>query len=615
MDKSALEWVFDPIPPSGALSGGDVTSYVFPHELDTLVREVIQNSSDQQLDKNEPVRVEFEFQRLRGEARRRLLTAIGWEGIFPHLEDVAQAESLISGRVKKLLAESTDELVVLFIRDFNTRGLHGDEAGTEGNFGPLCRHKLVTTDDKTLGGGSHGLGKAVLWSFSGIATVAFSSVPCHPKDADRLRYIARAELPFHETTVRHAGSGWYGKPVEVPEGSRSDSAWGSGEDLGLEGTGLNRSLKECGTTILIPFFFEPNQEEQRPCAEIAADALASIRRWFWPALHHGSLEAEVIVSEDGREISRSAATSEHGDVRPFVEAWTLPTTGDVATEPMDIAEHEVALTPPKRLGSSESLTGRTIVRVRRAADSESSHPELNKVAYVRGARMVVKYQRPRQLPLDGGGIFGTLRTGLAVDASPESEAVEEFLRASEPPAHDDWKSGTNRLSSEYAKGSKKRLNEFRANVDEAILRLCRTIPPAEGLGPQLLAKLFPAGSGPGSKPAKTAYKVVFGPSSFEAPEWRCSMTVTKPKGATGWSVDGRLKLDSESGRGKRLDVIEVASSTGESSVKDGSFTCRLPEGVDHVEIWVKGIAPAIDLAVASRARLRADVSARAEVAS
>ena len=64
---SNLEWVFSPIPPDGGEHGGDPGEHVFEQNLDTFVREVLQNSNDQQLVLTEPVRVRFDFFALDGD--------------------------------------------------------------------------------------------------------------------------------------------------------------------------------------------------------------------------------------------------------------------------------------------------------------------------------------------------------------------------------------------------------------------------------------------------------------------------------------------------------------------------------------------------------------------
>ncbi|WP_373070863.1 hypothetical protein [Gemmatimonas sp.] len=207
-----LEWIFDPVPPSGALSGGDPASYVFKPSIDTFVREVVQNSNDQRGGEG-MVDVTFALHEFTGgDAADTALSAVGWNQLVTHLEAVSETESLIAGRVREAVDDASQgRLLMLAVSDRNTRGLYGEEMSTDGNFAPLCRHKLVTSDDKTLGGGSHGLGKAVLWSFSSISTVAFASVI--DDDPGQTRYIARTELPYHDHAgTVWAGQGWYGVP-------------------------------------------------------------------------------------------------------------------------------------------------------------------------------------------------------------------------------------------------------------------------------------------------------------------------------------------------------------------------------------------------------------------
>ena len=64
-----VKWIFDPLPPSESEGGGDPAEHVFDQDLDTFVREVLQNSKDQRLANSEPVRVSFDFFELEDENR------------------------------------------------------------------------------------------------------------------------------------------------------------------------------------------------------------------------------------------------------------------------------------------------------------------------------------------------------------------------------------------------------------------------------------------------------------------------------------------------------------------------------------------------------------------
>src|SRR4051794_19818585 len=156
MSQAVPAWVFDPVPPSGALSGGDPTAYLFSPNLDSLVREVVQNSTDQQVGDN-PVAVTFTLHELTEGARTAFLGAVDWDNLRAHLEGVAASPSLINGRVRDALTEiDGGRLLLLQIEDTGTRGLTGPEDGTEGNFAALCKHKLVTNDQKAVRAGSYG---------------------------------------------------------------------------------------------------------------------------------------------------------------------------------------------------------------------------------------------------------------------------------------------------------------------------------------------------------------------------------------------------------------------------------------------------------------------------
>ncbi len=60
------EWVFDPVPPSGAIRGGIPVAYVFPQELEVFVREILQNAHDQKRNDVDTARVSFDLITLTG---------------------------------------------------------------------------------------------------------------------------------------------------------------------------------------------------------------------------------------------------------------------------------------------------------------------------------------------------------------------------------------------------------------------------------------------------------------------------------------------------------------------------------------------------------------------
>ena len=61
--KGSPRWIFDQLPPSGARRGGDPSEHAFRHDLETFVREVVQNANDQSLGRPE---VHFALMELSG---------------------------------------------------------------------------------------------------------------------------------------------------------------------------------------------------------------------------------------------------------------------------------------------------------------------------------------------------------------------------------------------------------------------------------------------------------------------------------------------------------------------------------------------------------------------
>ncbi len=63
---------------------------------------------------------------------------------------------------------------------------------------------------------------------------------------------------------------------------------------------MERPVDESGTTILIPFFFEPQLDERRPASKIAESILESVSKWFWPSLRAHQLRVDVHAFQNGQ---------------------------------------------------------------------------------------------------------------------------------------------------------------------------------------------------------------------------------------------------------------------------------------------------------------------------
>lgn len=606
------EWVFDPTPPSGALSGGDPASYVFNPDLDSLVREVVQNSTDQQKGED-PVEITFTLHELSAAARDDFLDALDWPRLRQHLEGVAGSQSLINGRVRDAIDRiDAGHLTMMTIEDKGTYGLTGPEEGTEGNFTALCKHVLVTTPKKAAGGGSYGLGKAVLWRFSSLSTVLFGSAFGEGGLRDA-RVFGRAELPFHDAEGQQwSGSGWFGQPETSHSGRRAVSVRGDVvRDLSNRLVLGREEPVRTGTTALILGFSEPGAERARPSAEIAQEVLAAASKWFWPRLLDRSLTVRAKSVVDGVPTFDEEAYADDAD--PFVIAASVTAGGEVAAKEGEIAQREIAVrVPGLRNEQPAEVEGHVTLRLFRTSDEDSSLKDerANTVALTRGAGMVVQYRRPRQTALLNGGFRAVLLAGTAHGTTDEDSAIEEFLRAAEPPAHDQWVHSTNKLASRYRPGAGARLQELFAKIDSTIVQMCDAAPPTGEAGPPLLAKLFRVGGTSGTTGAKHKFEVRFSQASFDGEEWSVEGKVVRTKGTRPWAVDVDASLEGVGSFKASLPVQSVFhSGTGiaSQSVKDGELIRYIvPAETDELHFEITARPDPSDQALATESRFRVD---------
>ena len=92
--KTPLKWIGTPSLGQGRSSGGNAASEIFEAGasqrkrslLETLVREICQNSLDQRKDKK--VKIFFDLIILKGEKKEEFLKSINSETLIPHLSSV-----------------------------------------------------------------------------------------------------------------------------------------------------------------------------------------------------------------------------------------------------------------------------------------------------------------------------------------------------------------------------------------------------------------------------------------------------------------------------------------------------------------------------------------------
>jgi len=520
---TSLTWISTPALGQGRASGGNAASELFEGGgsqrkrslLETLVREICQNSTDQRIG-TATAQVCFDLLLVKGKERDAFLAAMDWKGLRPHMAAVGGAGGPALTLRAGLEAMEAETLVCLRISDSSTTGLGGDDWDEEGNFRRLCIQNF-STGEETGRGGSFGLGKAVSWMHSRLLTVLFSS-SVHGSEKLGLRVFGRSELPAHELNGQHFLDGAYlgvasqrdGIPVAL-------SDWRSGADA--HPLQLDRSdIPGCGTTILIPAFHEPDRDDVgslgiREPEELCRDLTDAAAKWFWPAISWGHLKvsSRLLVSGESR-----ASFESHAEVcglwAPFLAASRVEPCGESALAPGDSASIDITGFPlPRRIQPEDqpevlhpALESTVRVGVTRVSSSEACLPCRSTIAMVRGAGMVVDYAEGLRLQ-DAGSYCAVALVGCALNQTSASEALErtkefaceaeEYFRAAEPVTHDDWLPTTRRLRESYDwRGSAGRLRGLRSEIRQVLqLRLLSNDEPAPNAGPELLMRMLSLG--------------------------------------------------------------------------------------------------------------------------
>ncbi|MGD8862187.1 MAG: hypothetical protein PVI30_19400 [Myxococcales bacterium] len=617
-------WIFDALPPSGARRGGNPAEHAFRHDLSTFVREVLQNANDQAV---AMPRVSFRLDTLTGERRQRFLQALGWKTLGPHLQAAGQGRGGRALRRALQAMKQRDELRVMYVEDFGTEGLSGDESEGESNFRALCKDTLFSHKRDEAAGGSYGLGKSVLWIFSGLSTVLFEStlMQC-PEDRDNPRFIGRAELPSHHvfggaSAGDFAGPGWLGLRARTGLGERAESVWG-GEARSLAGAlGFRaREEDEYGTSIAIVGFRDPTADEDADLERLAERTREAVSEYFWPAMHLPLRRLRVSVGQGaptgatGRAARTRAVSAEDSAAAPFLEAWSgREAAREVLQQPGDVVVRTLPLRVPGRRarGGDGPVEGEVTLVVRLASERKPP-PRAGQLAVFRGPGMVVKYWDRSRIALGMRPFHGVLIGGVARNPrkpSAEDVAVEQFLRLAEPPSHDDWVP-TQQLKETYKPGYRKALEDLKASVDETLRALLQPAAMQGTRGPERLQKRFPIGKQGAVDKRQSAFHIRELSAELHADGWRFSGAIEPARPGAAWRAELRAYEVDDGGREGDPLAVAALDADGQVSIRleGGGAILEAPAGTRRVRFSGRADAGpclgALELEVAGRVLAR-----------
>ena len=286
----ACKWHF-PLTDGGHIRGvstGDAELFKkTPYAL--FGREILQNSIDVAYNDEEPVRVEFK------ETTMKVSDIPGIEEYKAQVKRCAKYFETIPAdyeyceRILNVLNQ--DEIKVLRISDFNTKGLRGIEKSdiTDNNFLALTKGTGVSVKNGTLSAGSKGVGKNATINLSSLTMVFYSTYTCDGYKGslgvtELITGFADEEAAKNRTTKITQGSGYY---------QDEDNELGYSKNLVNIEKSFTKRETEYGTDIFIIGFDGEEGWEK----EVINSALDS----FMASFVRGKLEMTI----NGIVISRS----------------------------------------------------------------------------------------------------------------------------------------------------------------------------------------------------------------------------------------------------------------------------------------------------------------------
>ncbi|WP_055588003.1 helix-turn-helix transcriptional regulator [Peterkaempfera griseoplana] len=496
----AVQWYHRPAHSDGGREFGNAAAFAFEADLRVLAREATQNSLDERHDPTQPVRVRYTLHELTGEHRRAFLQAMQWESLKSHYAAAAASDQKVGRALVEGLRELEDSETLLLLRvdDYNANGLTGPEYD-DGRFAAVVRRQLDSHKvDNRRAGGSYGLGKATLWATSRLGLVLINSTLSVPHEGrTERRLIGRLDLPWREVDGEaYAGPAWLGEP-DAARGYEgvSRSWWGIQEET--TALHLERESDDPGTSFLVVAVHDAaavaaGDDGLHAMHEKLVDSLADD---FWAAMTDTAsvpplLKASVRTLRNGTELIPETPVSpdqRKPALARALRAYLAGETVDVLGVRTDVALRTVTLNVPP-LRAEGKAVGNTaheaVLLVTPADDQDRTHSE---IVCMRGNRMKITTQRPRDLGFGVEPFQAVLLAGFATARDGEDVSrAEAFLRASEPPEHNRWE-WTEELSVAYARGAKRRLDEFRASTADALRAVVgnRAVPSA-GIATELL---------------------------------------------------------------------------------------------------------------------------------
>ncbi|MEV6307614.1 helix-turn-helix transcriptional regulator [Streptomyces sp. NPDC051840] len=591
MSGLPVTWYHRPGYADGGRDFGNAAAFAFEADVEVLAREATQNSLDERLDRNQPVRVRYTLHELTGETLARFREEIRWDELLPHYQAAASQEQKVGRVIAAGLRDmyERDRLVLLRVDDYNASGLTGDDYET-GRFAAVVRRQLDSHKSVSGAGGSYGLGKATLWATSRLGLVLINSTLSEPHEGrTERRLIGRLDLPWREVDGRPcAGPAWFGRPDPDADSTDVARSWWADEEK-VARLHLTRESDEPGTSFLIvgahdvaslvdPDLEKNGTEDDDSVHRMHKRLVQALGRNFWAAMTVGEtrrplLEASVRTLRNGAEIieeERVDPRAEQPARTRALQAFLDGTTVERLTESGQVAMAAVTLDVPPPTGRKEKVEHRAVLLVTEADDVGKP----NQVVMMRGNRMTVRTGRVGDLPVGTNPFHAVLLAGHAAgEEALGADEAEAFLRTSEPPEHNKW-GQTEELRLLYSPSAYRRIAKLTTDTNRAVRELVAVPRVKQSKGSERLRKKLTLGG-------KRALRPV-GPPALPTLEELDAFV--DENGA--WCVTGEVRIPSGGDDSRPAPVAKLDVRSGPRPVLGwsdlvGVHNCEVVDGSIH----------------------------------
>ena len=499
----------DDTPSTSTVQSDNLTS------IERFVREVIGNLKDAQLDHNAPVKGLFSFIDISGEEKTNFINNV-------RLSDLKDSFSTISGDPEKksriFLDRNPDDLFnpkeplrILIIKDENTKGLIGPEWDSANHsnqydlrFLGLCRSIGKNSRQHNRDSiGSWGYGKSVIWANNISRSVLFNSNLSEKwiEDGTEIsnRFIGHALLPdyFNEKDEAISGEIFFGDQKDRDKDEIS-SLWNNEATEFAADINMNDFiLDEPGTAIMI-IGFEPNDGDRYDTKSIVKEFKDAIEKYYWPAIESDELEIKLKLNNDDIPID----IMNNHSIKPFVRIYKK-----VLDNPTNDPKFKLINANGPRLKPADG-------KIAIYAKEMNEGLYLNRIAKIRGTKMVIEYANPRLSNLSGNGAIGVAMTGALINEldnvdSGEQKKLDEILKISEPISHHKWDERNEKLKRYQGSAAIKKINVNIHNTFKSMVKGSKE--ESSGEHSTLLSTLFKldgGGLGPPTRQGQTTYSVL-----------------------------------------------------------------------------------------------------------